>query len=205
MTRAEIINGIKTRIDEITPINGLIVPLTGFDDKPIDTFIDFILDECGDDTQMAAPLWKLNAEESTATANAINEYSGYVDVPDNFLRLIGFRMMCWKRTVTELAIEGSVTANRQHNRFLRGGTAKPVCVIGHGSDAQNRPKRTIEYYSVVRNNHTIERFLYAAQTAAENLPDMLIEALMWKCASKVLQITGNANYQIAEERFKVSI
>jgi hypothetical protein len=199
MNRNEIINTVKAKIDELTPINGLTVSLSGFDDKPIDMFINYILDECADDIQRLCPLWMLEAQSANATTHAMNEYSGYVDLPGDFLRLISFKMKMWFRSVTVPVMSGTVAAERQKT-VLRGRTAKPVCVIGHGSDTSHPEKETLEYYSTTGNNHELEHFLYAKRRVAEDLRNILIEPLTWHCASNVLQICGNESFKAAEER-----
>jgi hypothetical protein len=199
MNRNEIINRVKAKIDELTPINGLTVVLSGFDDKPIDMFIDYVLDECADDIQRACPLWMLRAHVSNAQTHALNEYSGYVYLPDDFLRLVSFKLKLWERSVTVPVLSGTVAAERQKT-VLRGGTAKPVCVIGQGSDSNNQTKETLEYYSTRGNDHELEHFLYARREAAEALKDILTEPLTWHCASKVLQICGDEKFKTAEER-----
>ena len=204
MTRDELINTVKAKIDEIVPVGGLVVPLSGYDDKPLDVFIDYILDESGDEVQAAAPIWKLGAVACSASSHRINRYSGYVVLPEDFLRLIRFKMVCWGRSVTEPVFEGSVAADRQNNIVLRGGVDKPVCVVKHGF-GKNKPQRVIEYYSVSGNNHNVEFFLYARRCVAEELVDGLLSALTWKASSKVLAIVGNSGYQVAEERFKSMI
>jgi hypothetical protein len=190
---------IKTRIDEITPVEDLTVPISGYDDKPVDYFINSIIDECCDDIQKSAPLWKLTAYSGGNTTVRINEYSGYVELPADFLRLIGFKLESWERSVTVPLTEGTVAADRQKNNFLRGGTAKPACVLGHSLDNGNI-KRTLEYYSTVDDNHNLEKFLYAKRVVAEYLNNDLTEALIWHTASKVLGITGSNLVQIAEQR-----
>jgi hypothetical protein len=190
---------VKTRIDEITPVNELTVQIAGYDDKPLDYFINSVLDECGDDIQKIAPLWKLTAYSCTNAAVRINEYSGYVELPSDFLRLIDFKLFNWERSVTVPVMAGTVAADRQKNRFLRGGTAKPVCVLGHTLDGENI-KRTVEYYSTVDDNHNLEKFLYARRMTAEHLNNDLTEALVWHTAGKVLGITGSNLAQIAAQR-----
>jgi hypothetical protein len=190
---------VKTRIDEVTPIGELTVQLSGYDDKPVDYFIDSVLDECADDIQKSAPLWKLTAYSSNNSAVRIDEYSGYVELPLDFLRLISFKLESWARSVTVPVLSGTVAADRQKNIFLRGGTAKPVCVLGHSFD-KGSPKKTLEYYSTVDDNHTIEKFLYSKRMTAENLNNDLVEALVWHTAGKVLGIVGSNLAQVASQR-----
>jgi hypothetical protein len=91
-------------------------------------------------------------------------------------------MSDWKRPVTILEEQGSHIAKRQANKWLRAGINKPVAVLSA------RPSGfVIEYYSI-KTLHTISRFLYIKKDVAENIPAILVDALCWICASRVLGI-----------------
>ena len=47
----------------------------------------------------------------------------------------------------------------------------------------------LEIYPFISGN-TVERFLYIKNDVAENIPDNLVDALCWICASKVLSVFG---------------
>lgn len=70
--------------------------------------------------------------------------SGWVLLPDDFMRLIAFRMSDWERTVyAAISVEDTLYA-KQSSRFkgIRGNIQKPVCAI------VNRPEgKALEFYS----------------------------------------------------------
>lgn len=198
MTRQELINQVKTKVDELSPPDGEKVPFSLTRDKPVDTFADNLLDECAREILMNAPAFRLPATPclSSATPDAGGK-TGFVLVPADFLRLLEFKMQEWERPVCAAYGAGSDMAQRQHNRFIRGGCCKPVCVLGHRGNIL-----VLEYYSV-GDSHVVERFLYVKDTPAEDVPVDLQDVLTWWCASRILEISGKqSESQMAWERGK---
>lgn len=197
MTRQELINAVKTRIDELSPLDGVVALAGLVHDKPVDTFADCLLDECAREILMCAPAFRLSPETGLAQAVDDGEGTGHVVLPEGYLRLLEFKMKEWRRPVNAVAVAGSDVALRQHSPFTRGGCCKPVCVFGHRDG-----KPVLEYYTV-RGDHTVERFSYVRDVPAEDIPVELQDALAWWCASRLLEITGRAAAaQTAYERGK---
>ena len=73
-----------------------------------------------------------------------NDGTGYIVLPDDFLKLIAFKMEGWKRTVSEAFPLDSEKAKQQSNEYTRGGNNKPVCVLSYSPEG----KKVLEYYSV---------------------------------------------------------
>lgn len=70
--------------------------------------------------------------------------SGWVLLPDDFMRLIAFRMSDWERTVYAAISVDNPLYGKQSSRFkgIRGNVQKPVCAI------VNRPEgKALEFYS----------------------------------------------------------
>lgn len=195
MNRTALINQVKSKIDELSPSTAMIVDVGQEDSKPIDTIIGELLDESAKEVLLKAPIHRLPATSSAnvAVASVSDPATGTIDVPVDFLRLVELKLTEWKRPVTELQQQGSKMAERQYNKYLRGGVVKPVAVLSHRAT-----KLVIEYFSV-ESAHTIDRFLYIKKDVAENIPEILQDALCWICASRVLSIFGKvAESQKAE-------
>lgn len=197
MTRQELINMVKTKVDELSPLDADVTPVSVFNDKPVDSFADSLLDECAQEVLMRAPSLRVKGTQEQVTAYGNKDGSGYVILPEGFLRLLEFRMAEWERCVTEAAEPGSELARMQGNRYLRGGVCKPVCVYGKRNGVT-----VLEYYSV-KKRHEVDRFVYVKEAFAEDIPVELQDVLTWWCASRVLQVFGNVNgAQLAYERGK---
>lgn len=198
MTRQELINEVKTKVDELSAPDDKVIPFDIVNDKPIDTFIDGLLDECAKEVLLIAPPNRLNGVTSEgAVIYSGDDGSGFVLLPDDCLRVLEFKMSEWKRSVTDFAQEGSDVALKQSNPFLRGGVCKPVCVLSHRDVG-----RGFEYYSV-KKKHEIDRLIIVKVTPAEDISFRLQSVVTWWCASRVLQIVGKANVAtMAYERGK---
>lgn len=189
MTRSELINRVKSNIDEITPAGSPIVSVGVEDNNPLDEIIDNLLDESAKEILLKAPIMRLKVTKSTetATADATDSKIGTIKVPADFLRIAELKMADWSRAVSELQQQGSDIAKMQYNKYTRGGTVKPVAVL---SNRENN--LVIEYFSV-NTSHVIDRFLYIKNDVAENIPELLQDALCWICASRVLAATGETD------------
>lgn len=70
--------------------------------------------------------------------------SGWVLLPDDFMRLVVFRMSDWERSVYSAESADSPAYIRRHSRYkgIRGTAQRPVCVLGV------RPEgKVLEFYS----------------------------------------------------------
>lgn len=83
--------------------------------------------------------------------------SGWVLLPEDFMRLIVFEMSDWERPVY-LAISAEdpdYARQRQRVKALRGTAQKPVCVIG-----QRQEGRVLEFYSCKSEKAYVRRAQY---------------------------------------------
>ncbi len=119
--------------------------------------------------------------------------SGRIVLPDKVMRPVSLRMEGWKRPVAKFIDEGHPLYALQFNRYMRGGTAKPVAVWG--TDGEGRP--VIDYFSLPASykRHRIVFFNYVAMPDenAENydLHPVLLDALCCRCGAAVYDIMGN--------------
>lgn len=86
-----------------------------------------------------------------------DETSGYVMLPDDFMRLIMFKMSDWERTVYNAISVYDAKYDQQSSRYkgLRGTPEKPLCVIAF------RPEgKVLEFYSTNDRTATVEMATY---------------------------------------------
>lgn len=189
MGRQSLVNKVKTRIDEVCANADIIVDVDVENSKPYDSIIDELLEESAIEILLKAPFYRLNITngELTATESSYDSHTGTIVLPDDFLRLVSFKMKDWHRPVTEFALQGSEVAKMQSNKYLRGGVAKPVAVLTKSEEGMR-----VEYYSV-RDSHEIEELFYIRRESAEGITDsQLIDAMCWICAGKTLGVLGQA-------------
>lgn len=193
MTRSQLINHIKTLVNEISPTDGLPIPIDDFaDDRPIDDMIDSLLNGAARTLLLTAPVALLPVTTTaTSTATLGTDGEALMPKPSGYLRLLGIRLPGWQRRVVEAQTPPSNTAQRQSNLFVRAGNAKPV-VVDLGAQLQLWP---------ATDSPTSGILDYVAETLPENLSERLQQILCWHCASLYLQVTGDpVSAQKADER-----
>lgn len=185
MERSTIINKVKTRIDEVSASGDVIVNVGVENTKPYDSIIDELLDESALEILLKAPFYRLTISSGNVSPvkDSTDNHIGTITLPTDFLRLVSFRMKEWQQPVTSFAIQGDEVAQKQANKHIRGGVAKPVAVLSKSNSGY-----VATYYSV-QSSHELKEFLYIKKDTAENMADsQLIDAMTWICAGKVLGV-----------------
>ena len=83
--------------------------------------------------------------------------SGWVLLPNDFLRLVVFEMDDWEQAVYQAISTDDPEYEKQHSRFkgIRGTAQRPVCAIGI------RPEgKVLEFYSCKSKNAQVSRAIY---------------------------------------------
>lgn len=187
--RLSLINMVKIKLDELEPEGeGVIYDLETEPNvsDPYNLYINGLLDESATNLLQIAPKHILPVTKSLKTATQIGSgKTGFVQCDADYLRLYAFKMTEWEREINDPITVDDPLYKLQSNEYVRGGVAKPVVVISkrYITDAVYK---VLEYYSV-SSVHTVDYFLYIAETAAENLDDSLYPSLTWICAAKILQ------------------
>lgn len=105
-----------------------------------------------------APIYLLDGGNNFGDAVYWKELeSGWVLLPDDFMRLIVFRMSDWERDVYHAIAEDDPEYEMQSSRFkgIRGTPQKPVCAI------VVRPEgRVLEFYSCKSNEALVSKAVY---------------------------------------------
>jgi hypothetical protein len=186
MTRAQIIQAVKVRLEELTPFSEGLVVLSPSDEvKPVTSYIDSLLNESADEIKMLLPLHMLTPVTLNAPVT-VNDGVGTIELPADFLRIHSIKAPAWERDVTQAISPENPMYALQRNRFTRGKSAKPVVAINRTST-----KKVLELYSV--SSTDMEKKLYIPQTPAEALSDKLIPYLVLMCAIKVSNVLERAD------------
>lgn len=189
VARLTVIDLVKAKLDELIPGVDLVLSEDEGLIEPYTVLINSLLDESAKRVLQTAPIHILTPKLSTAEAvqNASDNKIGYIVLPADFLRIALLKMTEWKREVTDFITPADGKYKLQHNRYTRGGLAKPVAVLTYKQVA-GESKRVVEYYSV-NSSHVVEHLYYIPETLAEDIQTNLQDALTWTCAGMILQVT----------------
>lgn len=190
MERSALINKVKTRIDEVSASGDVIVDVGVENTKPFDSIIDELLDESALEILLKAPFYRLpvyKATNLTAVKDTNDDRIGSITLPNDFIRLVSFKMKGWLQPVLSFALPGDAVAIKQSNKYIRGGVAKPVAVL-----YKDDTSMYINYYSVASaSDHEVTEFNYIKRLTADVITDdQLVDAMCWICAGKTLGIIG---------------
>lgn len=125
--------------------------------------------------------------------------SGWVLLPEDFMRLIVFEMSDWERPVfTAIGPDDPGYAlQRQRVKALRGTAQKPVCAI------VPRPEgRALEFYSCKNENAYVERAQYLPYPKVDedggiDICERCHTAVVYMAASLVLLTLGESEKSVA--------
>jgi hypothetical protein len=124
MTRAEITEIVRQKLDEVSQFTAYQVDSVNL--------IDSFLDSAAEKILMAVPLHLIPPTDfSTESQDARSDGSGIVALPSDFLRLSSFKMTEWDRPISHPISQEHPLYNLQKNTITRGKPSKPVCVIGY--------------------------------------------------------------------------
>jgi hypothetical protein len=195
MTRADIIEKIRKRMDEWTPFDATPM-LLGANEamQPISYQIDEVLDSCTDFILRNAPLRCVVSTDLYPLPNVtlINRV-GYITLPADFLRLNRVMFDDWLNPVQTVSEYNSKTADMQRFPWIRGGMRKPVCVIN-----ENDGDRILECHTTATGG--ITEFVYVASshfdTTNKNImDDGATDLLMSYVASVIYNRTNESEFE----------
>lgn len=120
--------------------------------------------------------------------------SGWVLLPDDFMRLIAFRMSDWERTVyAAISVDDPLYA-KQSSRYkgIRGNTQKPVCAIVNRAEG-----KALEFYSCNSEEAYVSRASYLPYPHVDedggiDISERCYRAVIYTVASLVLITYGEA-------------
>ena len=115
--------------------------------------------------------------------------TGYVALPDDFMRLVIFKMTKWKRPVVVAISDTDPKYFLQKSRFMgiRGGVDKPVCAITTGEAS-----KVLEFYSLPagETDKSVEKARYLPLPKIEvddtiKMCRKLVRPIYYQCAALV--------------------
>lgn len=116
---------------------------------------------------------------------------GWVLLPDDFLRLVVFKMSDWERPVHTVVAPGTPTYQLQFSRCkgLRGNPQKPIVALTRRAEGL-----ALEFFSCCTESAVIEMGSYIPlpriRDGYVNLPERCYKAVVYETASLVLVAMG---------------
>ena len=205
---ADFVKSVRITLDENQTENEYLA--TSTDNMELDEIIRAKAVDAVRSVVSEAPLWMVEGEDMDIQPSWIHDNqdgSGYIKLPDDFLRLVALKMSGWKIGVNQAVKEGTQKALQQTNPFVRGTPAKPVCVEGHDADGN----LVLEFYSVPTGQTAmVEKALYVRNPAIVtvsgvdyiDIPYLLHTSSINHCAGLTELVRGNAD--AAKNFFEVS-
>ncbi len=146
--------------------------------------------------ESAAPVHFL--EEGHDFGDAVywgNLESGWVLLPDDFMRLIAFRMSDWERTVYAAISVDDPLYTKQSSRFkgIRGNVQKPVCAVVNRAEG-----KALEFYSCNSTDAYVSRASYLPYPHIDeddgiDISERCYTAVIYTVAALVLTTYGEAD------------
>lgn len=121
--------------------------------------------------------------------------SGWVLLPDDFMRLIAFRMSDWERTVyAAISVDDPLYA-KQSSRYkgIRGNVQKPVCAVVNRAEG-----KALEFYSCNSEDAFVSRasylpYPYIDEDDGIDISERCYTAVVYTVAALVLTTYGEAD------------
>lgn len=215
-SRTQLKQAVALRMDEVTPLAGLGLTVDGSDGNPLYELIDGVIGDAAIALFSKAPYWRLpqtpfndSSEIKVEAIDSSDTSSSKIirlRVNDSFLRVAEINCKYFQRPITEVFSEQSPEGKRQHNRYLRAGSAKPVGVMSHGK-WEAADCREIDCYSIdASNTVTIATDIVASYIAIPGeindttgtvesvIPQALIPAFEWTIAGMAFSARGDTNH-----------
>lgn len=122
-----------------------------------------------------------------------SQCSGWTLLPEDFMRLVIFKMSDWERPVYEPITAADPQYQLQFSRYkgLRGNPQKPVVAIVSRAEG-----RALELFSCKSQNATVEQAVYIPLPKVDcdggiNIPERCYMSVVYEAASLVLATIGN--------------
>ncbi|MBR3884257.1 MAG: hypothetical protein IKJ31_05805 [Bacteroidaceae bacterium] len=168
------------------------VTLLTVDTRKIDDYIEMLLPEAVLFVQKNSNRCGVNTKSATIAKEKITtaaDGSGYLPLPDDFVRLVKLQMTGWKRPCNILYPNDTAIALAQGNVHTRAGWCKPIAVQDYTAEGLN----ALFFYSLpVGVAPNVEAFIYEARYVPENglsgNDDTLHEAVAYQCAALVFNV-----------------
>jgi len=144
--------------------------------------------EAARSTLRKAPMAVILDATQDGSGAAITDEGAYakIECPDDFLRFLSLQLDTWKRPVFELTDPRTNLYRLQFNSRAASDTYNPIVVLTPNSTGANG-KQALQAFPAPSGALSITSFEYVGTTAPENMPEELLDAMLWETTGRALQ------------------
>ena len=174
-TRSDIVQKAYKCLDEIYPDSQLPNEIEEF---RVNDFVDDAIRFIG----RVAPVRALGEGTDFKTNNKTDNS---VKLPEEFVRLVAFKMSDWTLPVTEALYSDNPRYRQQANPILKGTPNRPIVFICEGG-------KSLEYFSSAADATVDKAQAFVVDSSKDLYPEQLSNVIAWKTAELVLSAMNDA-------------
>lgn len=185
---------VRTALDE-NPVAAQFVAIGESDTVTLDDIIESKLVDAAKAVEMEAPVWMLDSGHSFADEVWWNtDGTGWTLLPEDFMRLVTFKMSDWERPVCDTITETDAGYALQRSRYagIRGNPQRPVCALVVRAEG-----RVMEFYSCNTTETTVEQAVYVPLPilvdGGLDICERCYRPVVYYAAGLTAQAVGDAN------------
>lgn len=192
---AEVARDVRITLDQ-NNVSEQLLNESDIDTLSLEEIIRSKIEEAARRVETAAPVHLLEEGHSFGEAVFWEKYeSGWVLLPDDFMRLIAFKMSDWERTVYAAISADTPEYQKQSSRYkgIRGNVQKPVCAIVNRAEG-----KALEFYSCNSESAYVSRASYLPYPKVDedggiDISEKCYTAVVYMAAALTLLTYGEAD------------
>lgn len=192
---AEVARAVRIALDQ-NNVSEQLLNESDIDTLSLEEIIRSKIEEAARRVETAAPVHLLEEGHSFGEAVFWEKYeSGWVLLPDDFMRLIAFKMSDWERTVYTAISADDPEYLKQSSRYkgIRGNVQKPVCAIVNRAEG-----KALEFYSCNSESAYVSRASYLPYPKVDedggiDISEKCYTAVVYMAAALTLLTYGEAD------------
>lgn len=194
-----ILRDVRTAID-MNAVDTALIDVEDIDTLTMDDIIRSKLLDAVRNVETAAPIQLLDsghnfADEVYWNENEGHEGTGFAILPDDFMRLVAFKMSDWERAAYTPITETDPLYHLQHSRYkgVRGNAQKPIVALVTRAEGQ-----LLEFFSSNSEEATVEQAVYIPlpfidENGGMEICERCYRAVVYYAAGLAEMAIGNAD------------
>lgn len=174
----EIVGAVRVKLDEIS-LNESEMMDAEEDNTNLDKVIKSCISEAYRMVSLLADVSMIEGKDGSGSPLSIDSnLVGRVELPSDFIRLVGIRLSSWNSAKSSAVPEDSPEYRMQSNKWVCGSPSRPVVAL-----TNNGSSSMLELYKASSSEDTLKSFTYVASISkdAENvgISDQLSDAFIY--------------------------